>query len=65
MRAAEFSLIIAEELENKWNKVFKNGPSKICGKQSLKNQKEYGLIKQAICLPQVLLGPFLRILYPK
>ena len=37
MRAAEFSLIIAEELENKWNKVFKNGPSKICGKQSLKN----------------------------
>ena len=45
MRAAEFSLIIAEELENKWNKVFKNGPSKICGKQSLKNLKGYGLLK--------------------
>ena len=24
---------------NKWNKVFKIGPSKICGRQSLKNLK--------------------------
>ena len=24
------------------DKVFKNGPSKICGRQSLKNLKEYG-----------------------
>ena len=24
---------------NKWGKVFKNGPSKICGRQPLKNLK--------------------------
>ena len=28
-----------------WNKVFKNGPSKICGRQPLKNLKGYGLPK--------------------
>ena len=28
---------------DKWDKVFKNGPSKICGRQPLKNLKEYGL----------------------
>ena len=27
-----------------WDKVFKNGPSKICGRQPLKNLKEYGLL---------------------
>ena len=26
-----------------WNKVFKDGPSKICGRQPLKILKEYGL----------------------
>ena len=26
----------------KWNKLFKNGPSKICGRQPLKNLKGYG-----------------------
>ena len=26
-----------------WDKVYKNGPSKICGRQPLKNLKEYGL----------------------
>ena len=48
------------------HKVFnKNGLSKICGRQALKNLKGYGLVKQAIslqilgCLPQFLLGPFL------
>ena len=25
-----------------WDKVFKNGPSKICGRQPLKNLKRYG-----------------------
>ena len=25
-----------------WDKVFKNGPSKICGRQPLKNLKGYG-----------------------
>ena len=29
-----------------WNKVFKNGPSKICGRQPLKNLKGYGLLKE-------------------
>ena len=33
-----------------WNKVFKNGPSKICGKQTLKNLKWYGLSKQTLSL---------------
>ena len=27
-----------------WDKVFKNGPSKICERQSLKNLKGYGLL---------------------
>ena len=30
----------------KWIKVFKNGPSKICGRQPSKNLKCYGLPKQ-------------------
>ena len=29
-----------------WYKVFKSGPSKICGRQPLKNLKGYGLLKQ-------------------
>ena len=29
----------------KWDKVLKNGPSKICGRQPLKNLKGYGLLK--------------------
>ena len=32
----------------KWGKIFKNGPSKTCGRQIFKG-----------CLPQILLGPFL------
>ena len=28
-----------------WDRVFKNGSSKICGKQPLKNLKGYGLLK--------------------
>ena len=28
------------------DKIFKNGPSEICGKQHLKNLKGYGLLKQ-------------------
>ena len=34
----------------KWDKAFKNGPSKICGRQPLKNLKSYGLLKQAISI---------------
>ena len=50
---------------NKWGKVFKNWPSKICERQPLKNLKWHGLPKQTIslqifkdCLPQILLGLF-------
>ena len=39
-----------------WDKIFKNGPSKICGRQPLKSLKGYGV------LPQILLGPFLNTL---
>ena len=44
--------------------IFKNGPSKTCGRQPLKNLKEYGLFKQSFkgCLPQILLDPFLNTL---
>ena len=28
----------------KWDKVVKNGPSKICGRHPLKNLKGYGLL---------------------
>ena len=41
-----------------WDKVLKNGPNKICGRQPLKNMKWYGLLKQTYhlklfkgCLP--------------
>ena len=34
----------------KWDKVFRNGPSEIYGRQSLKNLKGYGLLKQTISL---------------
>ena len=49
--------------------VFKNGPSKICGRQPLKILKGYGLLTQTYpfkffmgFLPQILLGPFLNAL---
>ena len=29
----------------KWDKVFKDGPSKTCGRQPLKNLKAYGLLE--------------------
>ena len=44
-------------------KVFKNGPSKICGRQPLKNLKWYGVPKLFKgCPPQYLLGSFLNTL---
>ena len=33
-----------------WDKVFKSGPSKTCGRQPLKNLKGYGLLRQTIFL---------------
>ena len=44
------------------DKVFKNGPSKICGRQPLKNLKGYGLLLFKGCIPQILLGLFLNTL---
>ena len=40
-----------------WDKVFKNGPSKICGRQPLKSLKCFKGY-----LPQILLGLFLNTL---
>ena len=34
-----------QHISNIWVKVFKNGPSKIFGRQPLKYLKEYGLLK--------------------
>ena len=36
--------MILSKLINIWDKVFKNGPSKICGSQPLKNLRGYGLL---------------------
>ena len=36
--------------KNSWDKVFQNGPSKISGRQPLKNLKDYGLLKQTMPL---------------
>ena len=54
----------ARKGSNKWNKVFKNGPSKICGRQPLKNLSGYGCLSKQYpfkffkgCLLQILLGP--------
>ena len=46
---------------NIWVKVFKNGPSNICGRQPLKKLKwrPYSSKFFKGCLPQILLGPFL------
>ena len=52
-----------------WNKLFKNGSSKLCRWQPLNNLKGNDLVKQTIsiqffkgCLPQILLGPFFNTL---
>ena len=55
-------------LRNICVKVFKNGPNKICGKQSLKKLRLYGPYRPYHlkffkgCLPQILPGPFLNTL---
>ena len=48
-----------------WVKVFRNGASKICGRQPLKTFKwsrPYHMKFFKGCLPQILLGPFLNTL---
>ena len=52
----------SDRANSKWIKVFKNGPSKICGRQPLKNMKSYHYKFFKGCLPQILLGPFLNAL---
>ena len=42
-----------------WGEVFKNGQSKVCGRQPLKNFEGVGSAILNGCLPQILLGPFL------
>ena len=48
-----------------WDKVFKNGPSKNCGRQPLKNLKGYPFKFFKGCLPLFLLGPFMNALSHK
>ena len=43
-----------------WDKVFKNGPSKICRRQPLSRPYAFKVFKG--CIPQILLGPFLNTL---
>ena len=49
-----------------WDKIFKNGTSKICGRQPFKILKWYGLLlvdyTPEDCLPQILLGAFMNTL---
>ena len=35
-------------VDNNWNKVFKNGPSKLCGRQLSKNLKGCSLLKDEL-----------------
>ena len=47
-KALRLSLITSVIINIKmfiWNKVFKNGPSNICGRQHLKNLKGFGLLQ--------------------
>ena len=37
-------------LLDKWDKLFKNGPSKICRRQLLKDLKGYGLLQTIVSL---------------
>ena len=49
-------------LQHIWDKLFKNGPSKIYRRQPLKNLKGYPYKFFKGCLPQILLDPFLNTL---
>ena len=48
---------------NKWIKVFKNGQSKICGRQPLTNLRVDHITTNFLkTIPQILFGPFLSTL---
>ena len=51
-----------KSLTSIWGKVFKNGPSKICGRHPSKNLKLYRFKYFKGYLSQILLGPFLNSL---
>ena len=44
-REKKRKLKLGDSWEDIWDKVFKNGPSQICGRQPLKYMKWYGLLK--------------------
>ena len=51
-----------------WDKLFKNGPSKICGRQPLKIWRDMACLSRPYlfkffkgCLPKILFGPFLNL----
>ena len=59
-----------QHLSNIWDKVFKSGPSKICGRQPLKTSNGYGCLSRPYhfkffkgCLLQILLGPLLNTFF--
>ena len=54
------SLAVFFRLINIWDKVFKNGPSKICGWQALSRPYPFNCFKD--CLLQILFHPFFWIL---
>ena len=65
--APDFQFVPGYPSGSMWDKVFKNGPSKMCGRQGFKNLKWYGLLTYHLkcfkgCLPQILLGLFLNTL---
>ena len=45
-----------------WDKVFKNRPNKICGRQLKKNLKEYGLLKSTWSILEYFV-PYIHWLY--
>ena len=63
------NIIIYDNITNMtliWNKVFKNGTSKICGRQPLTIWSDMVCLSFQIfkgCLPQILLVPFLNTLW--
>ena len=57
-----FAKMVLKAPTRKWDKVFKNRPCKICGRQPLKNLRWYGLLLFKFfkgCLPKILHGLYL------
>ena len=54
--------LYSKSMKDIWVKVFKNGPSKICGRQSICLSGPYHFKFFKGCLLQILLGPSLNTL---